>query len=181
MNTVAFRAVPRSKTSADVTNERQVIDIFLRPGEFYFGDRDTRIRTILGSCVAITLWNPQRRIGGMCHFMLPSRGTSRGATLDGRYGDEAIHLFLKEIKRSRSAPGEYEAKVFGGGNMFPGTRHHSALQVGRRNIDTSLRCLQHHKFRIKARHLAGHGHRNIVFDLGSGDVWVKHVASPTEH
>lgn len=181
MNTLPFRAKPHLTMSADVTDERQVIDIFLRPGELYFGDQDTRIRTILGSCVAITLWNPQRRIGGMCHFMLPSRGASHGAALDGRYGDEAIHLLLREIRRTRSAPGEYEAKVFGGGNMFPNMRHQGALHVGRRNIETSLRWQQHHKFRIKARHLAGHGHRNILFDLWSGDVWVKHTAPPTEH
>lgn len=177
----ASQVRPRSALSADVTSERQVIDIFLRPGEFYFGDRDTRIRTILGSCVAITLWNPQRQIGGMCHFMLPTRGAHHGANLDGRYGDEAIHLFLREIKRARSTPGEYEAKMFGGGNMFPSTRHHGSLHVGHRNIETGLYCLQQHKFRIKTRHLAGHGHRNIVFDLWSGDVWVKHAAPPTAH
>jgi chemotaxis protein CheD len=181
MNTMVLRPEPDATVSPDVTSVRQVIDIFLRPGELYFGDQDTRIRTVLGSCVAITLWNPLRRIGGMCHFMLPTRGTKHGQHLDGRYGDEAMHLLLKEIKRARSAPGEYEAKVFGGGNMFPGTRHHSMLHVGRRNIETGLRCLQHHKFRIKARHLAGHGHRNIVFDLWSGDVWVKHVAPSTTH
>lgn len=179
MNTMALRSAPASTVSPDVTSERQVIDIFLTPGEFYFGDQDTRIRTVLGSCIAITLWHPLRRIGGMCHFMLPTRGGKHGATLDGRYGDEAMHLFLKEIKRTRSAPGEYEVKLFGGGNMFPSTRHHSTLHVGRRNIETGLHCLQNHKFRIKAQHLAGHGHRNIVFELWSGDVWVKHVAPST--
>ncbi|MBL8511280.1 MAG: chemotaxis protein CheD, partial [Betaproteobacteria bacterium] len=51
-----------------------VMDIFLQPGEFYFGDADTRIRTLLGSCVSITMWHPTRRIGGMCHYMLPTRG-----------------------------------------------------------------------------------------------------------
>ena len=49
------------------------LEIFIRPGEFYFGDGNTRIRTILGSCVAVTLWHPERHIGGMCHYMLPRR------------------------------------------------------------------------------------------------------------
>ena len=47
-------------------------DVFLLPGEFHFGDQDDRIITLLGSCVAITLWHPEKRIGGMCHYMLPS-------------------------------------------------------------------------------------------------------------
>lgn len=50
------------------------LDIFLQPGEWYFGEGNTRVRTTLGSCVAIVLWHPVRRIGGMCHYMLPSRG-----------------------------------------------------------------------------------------------------------
>ncbi len=57
------------------------IDVFLQPGDVYFGDRHTRLRTILGSCVSITLWHPQRLLGGMCHFILPARPAA--GTLDG--------------------------------------------------------------------------------------------------
>jgi len=168
-------AGPFTYASADVTGERQVIDIFLAPGEFYFGDQDTRIRTVLGSCVAVTLWHPSRLIGGMCHYMLPTRALKRAGELDGRYGDEAIQLFLDQVKRHRSHPGEYEVKLFGGGNMFPEARRLNNLDVGRRNIDMGLQLLQQHRFRLKARHMAGVGHRNVVFEVWSGDVWLKHV------
>lgn len=165
--------------SPDVTGERQVIEIFLTPGDFYFGDQDTRLRTVLGSCVAVTLWHPTRLIGGMCHFMLPSRGLKRGSELDGRYGDEAMLLFLNEIKRHKTHPSEYEAKIFGGGNMFPGSRRHESLDVGRRNIEMALQLIELHRFRVKARHMAGMGHRNVVFEVWSGDVLLKHVPSST--
>jgi Chemotaxis protein; stimulates methylation of MCP proteins len=52
-----------------------IMEIFLQPGDWYFGDRDTRIRTLLGSCIAITIWHPRLLVGGMCHFLLPGRGT----------------------------------------------------------------------------------------------------------
>ncbi|MGI9213007.1 MAG: chemotaxis protein CheD, partial [Methylococcaceae bacterium] len=66
-------------------NPRDIIEIFLQPGEYYFSDRDTRIRTVLGSCVAITFWHPGILVGGMCHFMLPTRMRNRESTeLDGR-------------------------------------------------------------------------------------------------
>ena len=153
-----------------------VRDVYLNPGEIFFGAGEATIRTILGSCVAITIWHPTLVIGGMCHFMLPQRQIQNNA-FDGRYADEAIRFFLREIARHHTAPREYHAKIFGGGNMFPSARHSSALHVGRRNIETGLGCLHHHKFRVKAQHLAGHGHRNIVFEVWSGDVWVKHVSS----
>jgi len=40
-----------------------VIDIFLQPGELYFGDRHTRIRTVLGSCVSVVFWHPEKLLG----------------------------------------------------------------------------------------------------------------------
>ena len=175
MNSRSERELGRTG-SPDVTSDRQIIDVFLAPGEFFFGDADTRIRTILGSCVAITLWHPVRRIGGMCHYMLPTRGESQPTGLDGRYGDEAIELFGHEVRRNRSRPSEYEVKVFGGGNMFPDKSRYEALAVGLRNISVGLELLQKRGFTVKARHLAGIGHRNIVFEAWTGDVWLKHVA-----
>ena len=47
--------------------------VFLHPGECYFGGGPTRIATLLGSCVSITVWHPRLLVGGMCHYMLPSR------------------------------------------------------------------------------------------------------------
>ena len=97
----------------------QVFEIFLRPGELYWSnDSATRIRTLLGSCVAICLWHPRRKIGGMCHYLLPRRSDRAGAGPDPRYGDEAMELFLAEIGAATTRPSQYVAKVFGGGNMF---------------------------------------------------------------
>jgi len=53
-----------------------ILEIFLGPGDLFFGDRDTRIRTLLGSCVAVTLWHPRAKLGGMCHFVVPTRPAS---------------------------------------------------------------------------------------------------------
>ncbi len=53
-----------------------VIEIFLQPGEWYFGNRKVSIRTLLGSCVAMVFWHrhPKLLMGGMCHFTLPTAG-----------------------------------------------------------------------------------------------------------
>ena len=45
----------------------------LMPGDFVFGNSELKLKTLLGSCVAITLWHPDKKIGGMCHYMLPGR------------------------------------------------------------------------------------------------------------
>lgn len=159
-----------------------VIDIFLLPGEVYFGDRDTRIRTLLGSCVAITLWHPQRLIGGMCHYMLPSRnGNMEGGPdrcYDGRYADEAMQLLLGEMRAAGTAPGEYEAKLFGGGNMlsFASRKKKDCEDVACRNIRASRELLARHGIRVVAEHVGERGHRNVLFDIWSGHVWLRHTA-----
>ena len=50
-----------------MTHGRNIVDVFLQPGDIHFGGADTRIRTVLGTCVAISLWHPVRQIGGMSH------------------------------------------------------------------------------------------------------------------
>jgi len=151
------------------------IEIFLQPGEFYFGDSDTRIRTILGSCVAITLWHPILRIGGMCHYMLPKNNRRQQyAHLDGRYADDAVQMFINEIKKYRTLPRDFDVKMFGGGNQFP-SQNVGEVTVSDKNIELGRRLLSEHGFLVRTEHMGGVGHRNIMFDLWSGDVWVKHV------
>lgn len=158
-------------TSSDQT------DIFLQPGECYFGDQETRIRTILGSCVAITLWHPRLRVGGMCHYLLPKcQGPHCGKTLDGRYAHDAIKLLVNELQKTGCKPRDFEAKIFGGGNQFPNIIGHSPSDVSTKNIDSGRSLLKQHGFNIKAEHLGGTGHRSLIFDLRSGEVWLKHVA-----
>lgn len=161
--------------------EPDYLEIFLQPGEFYFGDPETRIRTLLGSCVAMTMWHPMRRIGAMCHYLLPSRGESRPArrntALDGRYGDEAYLLFLSEAIRHDTDPGDYEIKVFGGGNMFPGLRNGGRLPIGEQNVTAGLQLLALHGHPIRAHSVGGHGYRSVVFDLWSGETWLKRGGS----
>src|SRR6266568_1228811 len=92
-----------------------ILEVFLQPGEFYFGDEKTRIRTLLGSCVAIVLWHPHLRIGGMCHYMLPRRPQGPSdSPMDGRYAEDAMRMFMHELELSRTVPGEYHVKLFGG-------------------------------------------------------------------
>ena len=157
----------------------QVADLTLAPGEFYFGQGRTRVHTLLGSCVAITLWHPVKQVGGMCHYLLASRGLNQRLS-QGHYADEVVHLFLDAIRKARTQPHEYEVKVFGGGNMFaalaPVPR---SVNVSQSNIQVAARLLQQHGFNIKATDVGGAGHRKIYLELWNGDVWVQRGYTPS--
>lgn len=152
-----------------------ILEIFLQPGEFYFGEEKTRIRTLLGSCVAIVLWHPSLHIGGMCHYMLPQRPRKRqGEALDGRYAEDAMHMFMRELGRSETNPTDYRVKLFGAGQMFDKPnkpkRH---VDICERNMDAGRELIVRHRFRLEGEDVGGQGHRNVILDLWSGDVWLK--------
>jgi len=157
-----------------------LIDIFLQPGEFFVADGEYQIRTMLGSCVSITLWHPFKCVGAMSHFLLPRRGASEAtAVLDARYGDEAMQLMIDELKKLGVSPSQCQGKVFGGGNMFPDHSHAGAINVGQRNGEAALDLLSRHGVPIVSESLFGIGHRQIIFDVSNGDVWCHQVAPRT--
>lgn len=150
-----------------------MVDVYLKPGEHHFGKQPTRIRTLLGSCVAVTLWHPQRRIGGMCHYLLPTRESGADLECDGRYADEALLLLSDAILQSGLPLSDFEAKLFGGGNMFPGVAGAAAVSVGERNVMAAHALLWRMGVHCVAEDLGGIGYRNIMFDLTSGIVQVR--------
>ncbi len=159
------------------TQPVQLMDIFLLPGEFFVADASCQIRTILGSCVSITLWHPHVRIGGMSHFLLPTRGSASPASkeLDGHYGDEALELMCRDLRAHGVEPRQCEAKIFGGGHMFPGRMKVDGNHVGRRNGEAARELLALHGIPVVTESLFGVGHRQIIFDVGKGDVWARQV------
>ena len=156
------------------------VDVFLQPGDTFVADAQYRLRTLLGSCVAMTLWHRGAAIGGMTHFLLPERGggpLGPGQPRDGRYGDEALALVLDEFRALGLAPTQCEAKVFGGGDMFPEQGREDLDSVGRRNGEAARLLLQRQGIALVSHSLFGIGHRQIVFDVATGDVW-SHQVTP---
>ena len=156
-----------------------VISRFLKPGEFYFGESNCQLHTILGSCIAITLWHPILRIGGMCHYILPYDRRSKQTTnarnkLDGKYSDGAMALFEKEAHAHATQLTEYQAKIFGGSNMLPNSTLPELEMIGLRNIQAAQKHMQEKGVPFSGADVGETGHRRIVFDIETGHVWVKH-------
>lgn len=149
----------------------EIGEVVLQPGDFYFGGGMTRVSTMLGSCVSITLWHPRRKIGGMCHYMLTERKQSMASALDGRFASEAFELFLQQVEAAGTRPGEYQAKLFGGANMLSGPDGEK-VDIGPRNIEYGRQLLSSRHITLIAEHVGGSGRRKLHFDLWSGDVWL---------
>lgn len=153
-----------------MTTESPTREIVLHAGDFHFGGGHTRIATLLGSCVSITFWHPQRRIGGMCHYMLAGRQRAPDALPDGHYADEAFELFLQHARANGTQLADYQAKIFGGGNMY--LDRGNGMAIGAGNINRARQLLSQHGVVLHSEHVGGSGRRKLYFDLWSGDVWL---------
>ena len=87
--------------------------LFLSPGEIICASEPTLVTTVLGSCVSVTLWDKDRRVGGLNHFVLPKGGPS------SRYGDTAMLELLEAVLDLGAHLRSLEAKVFGGAAVLP--------------------------------------------------------------
>lgn len=144
-------------------------DRFLLPGEWFFGTGGS-VRTLLGSCVAVTMWHPALLVGGMCHFVLPKSGRARGKVLDGRYGDQAIDVLVQSAQRATPRLLEFRVGLFGGGRMFSGKGSDDMPDIGQRNIETAHDLLDAHGLLIRQIDVGGSGHRNVALDLETGAI-----------
>ena len=121
----------------------------------------------------------------MSHFLLAHRGAptrsnehppvSAATSLDARFGDEALVLMLQDLHRQGIAVSQLQAKIFGGGEMFPSQRASGTLAIGRRNGEAAHSLLHARGIEVTSESLFGEGHRQIEFDIATGDVWMRQV------
>jgi len=148
-------------------------EIFLLPGEFYFGNEYKAVKTLLGSCVSVTMWSKRLKVGGMCHYKLPRRLTSPSTKLDGSYGEEAMLLFLQNMSRFMLKPDDMTVGVFGAGNMFSSVIKSDEKSVGIQNIRLAHQMLNKMGFNIAHESLGGNVSRRVALDMGTGVVKVQ--------
>ena len=158
--------------------------IILHAGDYCFEKTGTHIHTLLGSCVSITFWHPIKKIGGMCHYALPYDPFKSDNILNPRFGDECMQLFKRSIIRSGTVISDYHVKIFGGGNMYekvPNNHIDSVQQlpVGEKNVAGAYQMLSAENVNILVAHVGEFGYRRLIFDISSGDVWVRFTNTGT--
>ena len=144
------------------------------PGEYFVHDEDLLITTTLGSCIAACLWDRERRIGGMNHFMLPEGTGQDSAHTGGRYGSYAMELLINELMKRGATRSTLEAKVFGGGAVIAGM---NSINVGERNTRFVIDYLQTERIPIVSRDVMEIYPRKVCFLPASGKAMVKRLAS----
>ena len=142
--------------------------VVLLAGDCRFSAKPTLLVTVLGSCVSVCLWDQQRGIGGMNHFVLP---TDRGRRDSARYGDVAINELQAGLLQLGSQLVDLQAKLFGGAAVLPYAGH----SVGLRNVTFAMSRLARDGIPIIAQRTGGTLGQQIKFNTRTGDVFFRRL------
>ncbi len=140
--------------------------LFVLPGEMAISRQPAIIATLLGSCVAICLYNTKLKAGGMNHYMLPTG--LKTEEMKGKYGDFAIDKLVEMMLKLDTDKNNLIARVYGGGAVVG---HLSAgVGIGEKNIEIARSMLDAHGIKIATMDTGGMNGRKIFFNTFTGNV-----------
>ena len=157
-------------TTMDASSDLRTV--YLYPGQVYTASQPLMVSTILGSCVAVCLWDAQSSIAGINHYLLPSdpvRGHS-----DLRYGNIATERLIDEMLTAGAVMQRIVAKVVGGASIL-GIGNESGRSIGDQNVEVARQILQKHAISVSAEQTGGKRGRKLVFHTGTGQAYSKEI------
>ncbi len=149
---------------------RSDITYHLEPGYVYVSVEKAIVRTVLGSCVAVCLWDKTRGIGGMNHFIYPETLEQSKAT--AQYGNVATLELVRMMIRAGAKKQDLTAQLFGGASRMQRTEEPT---TGERNRLVARKVLEKAKVKIVSEDVGGSMGRKLIFDTSTGEVAVLKV------
>ncbi len=147
--------------------------ISIHIGEYHASRDPVVIQTVLGSCVAVCLFDLECRIGGMNHILLPGKADMKHYDESARYGINAMEVLINQIVNLGCNRRRLVAKVFGGGNVIAAISGNNAM--GEKNVSFALEFLRVEGISVLSKDVGGAATRKIFFHTDTGDVFLKRI------
>ena len=139
---------------------------YLYPSALFAEKKPFMVDTVLGSCVAVCLFDQKLNIGGINHYMLPFWNGNGLAS--PKYGNIATEKLVEKMLKNGATIQNMVAKVFGGANQM-----NSSMEIGARNIEIAKEVLANHGIKIIAENVGGSVGRKLKYHTGTGQVMMK--------
>jgi len=145
-------------------------------GEIGVGGSGDTLVTLLGSCVAVVLFDPRRKRAGLAHIQLPESHRLAFSPTDGngKYADTAIPELLGLLTTGDRS--SLIAHLAGGADMYPTSR---GMTVGRLNIQAAERLLIERRVPIVSSDCGGILARRVRFDVATGKIQIDFIEKTT--
>lgn len=155
-------------------------EILVEVGRYRVASNPTKLKSIgIGSCLSIVLYEPEKRIGGMIHAMLPYYEEGRDQHNPIKYVDTSIYILLDELLRMGAKKERITAKIAGGSQMFSFLGS-DIMNVGERNVKAAKETLKKERIRLKAEETGGNCGRTVILDMVTGGLTIRKVSESKE-
>ena len=144
---------------------------FIHVGEIHIGARATEISTILGSCIAVCLYDNIHRMGGMNHYLVPL--WNENGLQSPKYGNISIPRLIESMVNVGCDIHNMEAKLFGGANVIDVASEE--MMIGRKNILIAKEILREYGIPITAHDVGGDKGRRIMMRSDTGKIFLKYT------
>jgi chemotaxis protein CheD len=129
------------------------------------------LRTILGSCIGICVYDPENGVGGLAHIMLPNQ-TAEAVNLK-KYAETAIPMMIEDMITEGADKKQIKAKITGGATMFKMASDSFIGAIGVNNTKRVREVLEENGIQIMAEDVGGDYGRTIDFYIKTGQVKIK--------
>lgn len=133
------------------------------------------LKTFVGSCVAICLFDLVSKVAGMAHVMLPKKVGNKQLTDQndaGKYADEAFSHMMHSMIQKGADPKRIKAKMAGGATIFAHESETTLFNVGPRNITSLKQILKENNIHLVSEDTGENFGRWVRFKLHSGEMIV---------
>ena len=149
--------------------------LHLNPGALLVTRQAQWVVTVLGSCVAVTMFDRASGLAAICHAMLPrAPGSALPASDDEqrlRYVGQVLPAMLALFQDRGVRRGRIETKLFGGANMFTWREPRVGdYKIGEANVAAVRQLLEREGLQVAAENTGGRRGRKIFFNTGTGEV-----------
>lgn len=152
--------------------------VSLHPGELFVAQEPTIITTILGSCVSVCLYCPVKKIGAMCHGVMPF-SPDGAAENSFRFVNRSVSYMADVMTGLHGLScAKLEAKLFGGADVFSvgeGQRR-KAPTIGEQNIDAARVSLKKRGIPVIVEKVGGVNGRKLFFYTHTGEVYLRRIS-----
>ncbi|MDD6133846.1 MAG: chemotaxis protein CheD [Selenomonadaceae bacterium] len=129
----------------------------------------------LGSCIGISLYDPQAKVGGLLHIMLPDSTQARPTDNPAKFADTGLPLMLKDVLALGASRSRLVAKIAGGAQMFAFANATDIMRVGVRNAEAAKKILKDLNIRLIAEDTGGTYGRTVSINMEDGVYKVKTI------
>lgn len=131
---------------------------FINPGELIFSKKPINIKTVLGSCVAVVMYDKIKKYCGMVHFLLPECPSKSVST---KFGDVAVSTLINKFLNAGSIRPNLQAHIVGGAFII--FDEAEIFFIGDRNIEIAQKILKSNEIRVMSSNTGGERGRRVVF------------------